>query len=109
MLLALVALGALLLGPLLLLLGFGTAFGSDVAGWLLAFTLLLATFGAVWTARRAARLIRAREDATRRPVRSRSTSTVAIPWSGDETKWALTARGCGWPSSRASSTALRSR
>jgi hypothetical protein len=59
-LLALCVLGALLLGPLLLLLGFGTAFGSDVAGWLLAFTLLLATLGAVWTARRAALLIRAR-------------------------------------------------
>ncbi|BDP40924.1 hypothetical protein DAETH_08930 [Deinococcus aetherius] len=61
-LLALCVLGALLLGPLLLLLGVGTAFGSDVAGWLLAFTLLLATFGAVWTARRATLLIRAREE-----------------------------------------------
>ncbi|MEF2279260.1 hypothetical protein V3W47_13215 [Deinococcus sp. YIM 134068] len=61
-LLALGVLGALLLGPLLLLLGFGTAFGSDVAGWLLAFTLLLVTLGAVWTARRAALLIRAREE-----------------------------------------------
>ncbi|WP_102125749.1 hypothetical protein [Deinococcus planocerae] len=61
-LLALCVLGAVLLGPLLLLLGVGTAFGSDVAGWMLAFTLLLATFGAVWTARRAAHLIRARED-----------------------------------------------
>lgn len=62
-LLALSVLGALLLGPLLLLLGFGTAVGSDVAGWLLAFTLILGTLGAVWTARRAARLIRAEEDA----------------------------------------------
>ncbi|WP_216325471.1 hypothetical protein [Deinococcus aestuarii] len=61
-LIALGVLGALLLGPLLLLLGVGTAFGSDVAGWLLGFTLLLAALGAVWTARRAALLIRAREE-----------------------------------------------
>ncbi len=30
-------------------------------------------------------LIRARDDATRRPVRSRSTATDATPWSGDDT------------------------
>ncbi|GBF05119.1 hypothetical protein DAERI_030285 [Deinococcus aerius] len=58
-LIVLSVLGALLLVPLLALLGLGTALGSDVAGWMLGFTLLLAALGAVWTARRASRLITA--------------------------------------------------
>lgn len=61
-LLVLSVLGALLLVPLLALLGIGTAFGSDVAGWMLGFTLLLAGFGAFWTARRASRLLMAADE-----------------------------------------------
>ncbi|SEJ73100.1 hypothetical protein SAMN04488058_11632 [Deinococcus reticulitermitis] len=59
-LLVLAALGALVLLPLILLLGAGTAFGgSEVAGWLLGLTLLLGVIGAVWTGRRALTLLRA--------------------------------------------------
>lgn len=54
-------LGALLLLPLLLLLGFGAAGGSDMAGWLLGFTLLLGVLGSIWTARWASQLLRAEE------------------------------------------------
>lgn len=56
-------LGALLVGPLLLLLGIGTASGSDVAGILLAFTLLAAAFGVYWTARRARQILQVPEEA----------------------------------------------
>ncbi|THF71344.1 hypothetical protein E7T06_03105 [Deinococcus sp. Arct2-2] len=55
-------LGALLIGPLLLLLGIGTASGSDVAGILLALTLAVAAFGTYWTARRARQILHAPED-----------------------------------------------
>ncbi|MFB9993045.1 hypothetical protein ACFFLM_13810 [Deinococcus oregonensis] len=55
-------LGALLVGPLLLLLGIVTASGSDVAGVLLALTLGVAAFGAYWTARRARQILQAPED-----------------------------------------------
>ncbi|ANE42957.1 hypothetical protein [Deinococcus puniceus] len=61
-LLILGVLGALLVGPLLLLLGIGTASGSDVAGILLALTLVAAAFGAYWTARRARAILHAPED-----------------------------------------------
>ncbi|WP_019011005.1 hypothetical protein [Deinococcus aquatilis] len=56
-------LGALLVGPLLFLLGVGTASGSDVAGILLAFTLAAAAFGVYWTARRARQILRVPEEA----------------------------------------------
>lgn len=58
-LLILGVLGALLVGPLLFLLGIGTASGSDVAGVLLALTLAAAAFGAYWTARRARQILHA--------------------------------------------------
>ncbi|WP_019585953.1 hypothetical protein [Deinococcus apachensis] len=61
-LIVLSVLGALLLVPLLALLGLGTAFGSDVAGWMLGFTLLLGAFGVVWTVRRASCLITAADE-----------------------------------------------
>ncbi|UQN07017.1 hypothetical protein [Deinococcus sp. QL22] len=61
-LLILGVLGALLVGPLLLLLGIGTASGSDVAGILLALTLAAAAFGTYWTARRARAILHAPED-----------------------------------------------
>lgn len=58
-LLVLALLGALVLLPLTLLLGAGTALGgSEVAGWLLGLTLLLGVIGAVWTGRRAFALMR---------------------------------------------------
>jgi hypothetical protein len=61
-LLILGVLGALLVGPLLFLLGIGTASGSDVAGILLALTLAAAAFGAYWTARRARAILHASEE-----------------------------------------------
>lgn len=56
-LLVLSVLGALLLVPLLAVLGIGTASGSHLAAWFLGFTLLLGLFGTVWTFRRASRII----------------------------------------------------
>ncbi|GGR77948.1 hypothetical protein [Deinococcus sedimenti] len=47
------------LGTLSVLLGIGVASGSDVAGWLLALTLLLSFAVIAWSARRARRLLRA--------------------------------------------------
>lgn len=58
-LLALTGLAALLLLPLLLVLGIGTAYGSAPAGWLLGAALLLGLLGLLWTGGRAARLLRA--------------------------------------------------
>ncbi|PNY82232.1 hypothetical protein [Deinococcus koreensis] len=52
-------LGAALLTLCVVLLGLGVASGSDVAGWVLGFTLLLGVVGAVWVARRAGTLLRA--------------------------------------------------
>lgn len=63
-LLILGVLGALLVGPLLFLLGIGTASGSDVAGILLALTLAAAAFGVYWTASRARAILHAPEDTT---------------------------------------------
>lgn len=57
-LLALAFAGALLLLPLALLLGAGTLFGVDGAGWLLALLLLLGLGGLLWTARRTLSLLR---------------------------------------------------
>ena len=57
-LLGLSLLGAVIIGTIsLLLLIFGVFQGSAVAGWLLAFTLLLGLFGLIWTARRAFTLL----------------------------------------------------
>ncbi|GMA16703.1 hypothetical protein E5F05_17070 [Deinococcus metallilatus] len=67
-LLVLSVLGAVLLVPLLVLLGIGTASGYAAAGWLLGFTLLLAALGAIWTFRRASRLITAPEEAVPGPL-----------------------------------------
>lgn len=58
-LLLLSVLGAALIGLSLVLLGLGVASGSDVAGWVLGFALLLGVVGAVWVARRAGALLRA--------------------------------------------------
>ena len=61
-LLVLAVLGALVLGLAVLLLGVAAINGSTVAGWLLAFTLLLGCVGSFWTLRRASNLLRARAD-----------------------------------------------
>lgn len=59
MLLVLSLLGAGVVGLAVLLLGVGVLQGNDLAGWLLALTLLLGLLGAVWATRRAGQLIRA--------------------------------------------------
>ncbi|GGK22518.1 hypothetical protein GCM10008955_15050 [Deinococcus malanensis] len=51
-------LGAGVVGLAVVLLGFGVLQGNDVAGWLLALTLLLGLLGALWATRRARQLIR---------------------------------------------------
>ncbi|ACO46725.2 hypothetical protein DEDE109153_10515 [Deinococcus deserti] len=51
-------LGAGVVGLAVLLLGLGVLQGSDLAGWLLALTLLLALLGLLWAMRRAGQLIR---------------------------------------------------
>lgn len=58
-LLVLALLGTSVLGTVAVLLGIGAASGSAVAGWLLAFTLLLGLLGTFWTGRRALNLLRA--------------------------------------------------
>ncbi|AAF10302.1 hypothetical protein [Deinococcus radiodurans] len=58
-LLALAGLGALVLLPLLVVLGIGVANGSAPAGWLLGAALLLGLLGLLWTGWRAAGLLRA--------------------------------------------------
>lgn len=57
-LMGLSVLGAVVIGTVsLLLLIFGVLHGSAVAGWLLAFTLLIGLVGLIWTARRASNLL----------------------------------------------------
>ena len=58
-LLTLAGLGALVLLPLLVVLGIGVANGSAAAGWLLGAALLLGLLGLLWTGWRAAGMLRA--------------------------------------------------